>query len=62
MGEMQQATDMHLLEAQVMHCSEAISLLCDSFMTLELQLVDQLEVRAGHGGGDIHTGYMIGTG
>ncbi|XP_062308146.1 dynein regulatory complex subunit 3 isoform X1 [Osmerus eperlanus] len=43
MGEMQQATDMHLLEAQVMHCSEAISLLCDSLMTLELQLVDQLE-------------------
>ena len=52
---MQQATDMPLLEAQVMHCGEAISLLCDGLMTLELQLVDQLEVRAGHGGGEIHT-------
>ncbi|CAB1342382.1 unnamed protein product [Coregonus sp. 'balchen'] len=44
MFEMQQATDTRLLEAQLNHCSEEIKQLCDSLMTQELQLVDQLEV------------------
>ncbi|XP_071271703.1 dynein regulatory complex subunit 3 [Salvelinus alpinus] len=43
MSEMQQATDTRLLEAQLNHCSEEINQLCDSLMTQELQLVDQLE-------------------
>uniref|UniRef100_A0A8C7J7Z5 Dynein regulatory complex subunit 3 n=1 Tax=Oncorhynchus kisutch TaxID=8019 RepID=A0A8C7J7Z5_ONCKI len=44
MSEIQQATDARLLEAQLNHCSEEINQLCDSLMTQELQLVDQLEV------------------
>ncbi|KAK6312234.1 hypothetical protein J4Q44_G00178980 [Coregonus suidteri] len=39
----QQATDTRLLEAQLNHCREEINQLCDSLMTQELQLVDQLE-------------------
>ena len=44
MSEIQLATDARLLEAQLNHCSEEINQLCDSLMTQELQLVDQLEV------------------
>uniref|UniRef100_A0A3P8ZP13 Dynein regulatory complex subunit 3 n=1 Tax=Esox lucius TaxID=8010 RepID=A0A3P8ZP13_ESOLU len=43
MSEMQQATDPRLLETQLNHCNDEINQLCDSLMTQELQLVDQLE-------------------
>ncbi|XP_037400841.1 dynein regulatory complex subunit 3 isoform X1 [Pygocentrus nattereri] len=43
MAEMQKATDTKLLEAQASKYSDEISQLCDTLMTLELQLVDQLE-------------------
>ncbi|XP_049324166.1 dynein regulatory complex subunit 3 [Astyanax mexicanus] len=43
MAEMQKITDPELLEAQRDNYSEKISQLSDTLMTLELQLVDQLE-------------------
>ncbi|KAI4890456.1 hypothetical protein NFI96_025584 [Prochilodus magdalenae] len=45
MAAMQKATDNKLLETQVSKYGGEISQLCDTLMTLELQLVDQLECR-----------------
>ncbi|KAM4598286.1 dynein regulatory complex subunit 3 [Polymixia lowei] len=41
--DLRQMSDTHLLEAQLNQYSEEIKQLCDNLMTLELQLVDQLE-------------------
>ncbi|XP_066497616.1 dynein regulatory complex subunit 3 [Hoplias malabaricus] len=44
MVELQNATDATLLEAKVSNYRREITQMCDTLMTLELQLVDQLEV------------------
>ncbi|XP_072549690.1 dynein regulatory complex subunit 3 isoform X1 [Salminus brasiliensis] len=43
MAGMQKATDTKLLETQISNYGDEISQMCDTLMTLELQLVDQLE-------------------
>ncbi|XP_076852928.1 dynein regulatory complex subunit 3 isoform X2 [Brachyhypopomus gauderio] len=43
MAGMQKVADTRLLEAQITNCSEEITQLSQTLMTLELQLVDQLE-------------------
>lgn len=43
--EMQEITDAELLEAHITSCHEQADQLSETLMSLELQLVDQLEVR-----------------
>ncbi|XP_069036840.1 dynein regulatory complex subunit 3 [Lepisosteus oculatus] len=43
LGELQQLSDARLLETRLAESSEEVNQLCDCLMTLELQLVDQLE-------------------
>ncbi len=43
--EMQQIADVELLEDHIGSCQEQANQLSETLMSLELQLVDQLEVR-----------------